>query len=187
MEGQRNRPEALAIGWAAWRSGLYLTPMSTALTTTELRYLVEDCDARAVVNARLEYWRPLAEDQRRMVTANLPERRLPVGMSALELGDVIDICIDNVFAHTEEGTAFAVSLEQVGDQAVLVISDRGAGFAEYPSLPRPGTSGMGLHLARRSVQSAGGTLETSPWGQPGAEVRISIPLAAGAPAAGEDS
>ena len=44
-----NRPEALAIGWAAWRSGLYLTPMSTALTVTELRYLVEDCDARAVL------------------------------------------------------------------------------------------------------------------------------------------
>lgn len=138
-----------------------------------------DCDARAVVNARLDYWRPLAEDQQRTVTATLPERRLPVGISALELGDVIDICIDNVFAHTEEATAFAVSLEQVGDQAVLVISDRGAGFAESPSLPRPGTSGMGLHLARRSVQSAGGTLETSPLGQPGAEVRISIPLAAG--------
>jgi fatty-acyl-CoA synthase len=27
-----NRPEALAIGWAAWRCGLVLTPMSTART-----------------------------------------------------------------------------------------------------------------------------------------------------------
>ena len=44
-----NRPEVLALAWAAWRCGLYLTPMSTALTPTELRYLVEDCDARAVV------------------------------------------------------------------------------------------------------------------------------------------
>lgn len=44
-----NRVEALAVAWAAWRSGLYLTPMSTALTSTELRYLVEDCDARAVI------------------------------------------------------------------------------------------------------------------------------------------
>ena len=44
-----NRPEAVALGWAAWRVGLYLTPMATGLTAVELRYLVEDCDAKAVV------------------------------------------------------------------------------------------------------------------------------------------
>ena len=44
-----NRPEGLAVAWAAWRSGLYLTPMSTALSASELRYLVDDCDARAVL------------------------------------------------------------------------------------------------------------------------------------------
>ena len=44
-----NRPEALAVVWAAWRCGAYVTPMSTALTTSELRYLVEDCDARVVL------------------------------------------------------------------------------------------------------------------------------------------
>ena len=44
-----NRPEALALAWAAWRSGLYLTPMSTALSVPELRYLIDDCDARGVL------------------------------------------------------------------------------------------------------------------------------------------
>ena len=44
-----NRPEALVAAWAAWRCGLYLTPLSTALTAPELRYLVADCDARAVL------------------------------------------------------------------------------------------------------------------------------------------
>lgn len=44
-----NRPEALAIAWAAWRCGVYLTQMSTALTPAELAYLVEDCDARLVL------------------------------------------------------------------------------------------------------------------------------------------
>ncbi|HEV7575252.1 MAG TPA: AMP-binding protein [Caldimonas sp.] len=44
-----NRPEAVALGWAAWRAGLYLTPMATGLTAHELRYLVEDCDAKVVV------------------------------------------------------------------------------------------------------------------------------------------
>jgi fatty-acyl-CoA synthase len=44
-----NRPEGLAAAWAAWRSGLYLTPMSTALAPAELAYLVEDSDAKAVL------------------------------------------------------------------------------------------------------------------------------------------
>jgi fatty-acyl-CoA synthase len=44
-----NRPEGLVAAWAAWRSGLYLTPMSTALATAELQYLVEDSDAKAVL------------------------------------------------------------------------------------------------------------------------------------------
>lgn len=44
-----NRAEAVALAWAAWRSGVYLTPMPTALTATELRYIVDDCDAKVVV------------------------------------------------------------------------------------------------------------------------------------------
>ncbi|MFI4931759.1 MAG: AMP-binding protein, partial [Burkholderiales bacterium] len=44
-----NRPEGLALAWAAWRTGVYLTPISTALVAAEVRYLVDDCDARAVI------------------------------------------------------------------------------------------------------------------------------------------
>ncbi len=58
-----NRPETLALAWAAWRTGLYLTPMSTALSTNELCYLVQDSDAKAVlVDAALH-----------KVAASLPE------------------------------------------------------------------------------------------------------------------
>lgn len=44
-----NRPELLALAWAAWRCGLYLTPMPTGLAPAELRYLASDCDARLVL------------------------------------------------------------------------------------------------------------------------------------------
>ncbi|MDB5871646.1 MAG: AMP-dependent synthetase and ligase [Ramlibacter sp.] len=44
-----NRPEMLAVAWAAWRSGVYLTPMPTALAAAELGYLVGDCDAKLVL------------------------------------------------------------------------------------------------------------------------------------------
>ncbi|MEQ1806578.1 MAG: AMP-binding protein [Burkholderiaceae bacterium] len=44
-----NRPEALATAWAAWRCGVYLTPVSTALAPVELCALVQDCGAKIVV------------------------------------------------------------------------------------------------------------------------------------------
>jgi long-chain acyl-CoA synthetase len=69
-----NGPEALAIAWAAWRCGLYLTPMSTALAPSEWRYLIGDSDARAViVDADLE------------VQANDLPRSVPAGLHWLSL------------------------------------------------------------------------------------------------------
>jgi acyl-CoA synthetase (AMP-forming)/AMP-acid ligase II len=44
-----NGPEALALAWAGWRCGVYLTPMATSLVGSELAYLVRDSDARVVL------------------------------------------------------------------------------------------------------------------------------------------
>jgi len=134
------------------------------------------CDATAVVAARIDYWRPLAEDQGRAVAVTLPSGPLRVGLSELELSDVVDIGIDNIFAHTPEGTAFGVALSRVGDEVVLVLSDEGPGFPTVRPVARQGTSGMGLEIARRLVGRARGILETSPAGTPGGEVRIRMPL-----------
>ena len=144
--------------------------------------LPADCDATALVAARIDYWRPLAEDQQRTVEVDLPGEPLRVGLSALELGDVVDICIDNIFAHTPDGAGLAVSLATTASTAVLVVRDAGPGFPTAPAPSRPGTSGMGLQIARRLVQSAHGTLTTSPPGRPGAEVRIELPRSASATA-----
>ena len=48
-----NRPEFLAVAWAAQRSGLYYLPLPTRLTTTERDYLLEDSGARLVVSDRV--------------------------------------------------------------------------------------------------------------------------------------
>ena len=44
-----NRLEAVVTAWAALRSGLYCTPISTWLTPGEAGYIVDDCGARALV------------------------------------------------------------------------------------------------------------------------------------------
>lgn len=62
-----NRPELLALAWAAWRTGIYLTPLSTALTPQELARLIEHCDARLV----------LADGALPEIAAELPTRVVP--------------------------------------------------------------------------------------------------------------
>lgn len=44
-----NRPEMLAAAWAAWRAGVYLTPMPTSLAQPEVEYLLRDCDAKLIL------------------------------------------------------------------------------------------------------------------------------------------
>ncbi|GAA3206270.1 acyl-CoA synthetase [Nonomuraea helvata] len=46
-----NHPLFLAVAWAALRSGLYYTPISSRLHTDELAYIVNNCGARAFVSS----------------------------------------------------------------------------------------------------------------------------------------
>lgn len=142
--------------------------------------LVVDCDATQVVRDRVTFWSALAEDQDRPFHEELPEEPLRVQMPASDLVDLIDICIDNVFAHTAEGVAFGVTLSKSGDGAVLVIADQGPGFQEGSSHGGNeviGRTGVGLEIVEKLVRGLGGTFRTSPPGLPGATVAVSLPLA----------
>ena len=44
-----NRPEFLGLSWAAQRSGLYYLPIPTKLTPGEVRYILEDSGASALI------------------------------------------------------------------------------------------------------------------------------------------
>jgi signal transduction histidine kinase len=136
------------------------------------------CDAVAVVRERVAYWSPLAEDQRRDLTVDLIDGRVPVPLDAVDLRDVVDVLIDNVFAHTSEGVEFAVSLRREGDSAVrLVVSDRGPGpVANAPGAGRPGHTGLGLEIVRRTVEPAGGVVEIAADPKGGTVVAVRLPL-----------
>ncbi len=47
-----NHPRFLEICWAAQRSGLYYTPISSRLTAAEVAYITHDCGARAFFTSR---------------------------------------------------------------------------------------------------------------------------------------
>ncbi|RCV50437.1 sensor histidine kinase [Marinitenerispora sediminis] len=120
------------------------------------------CDATRVVRERVEFWSVLAEDQERPLTVELPDRPLPVGLPDDELEPAVDALLGNVFAHTPDGTAFAVRLRPGGpDGAVLVVEDEGPGLPESATergTSGAGSSGLGLDIARRAAESSGGSL-----------------------------
>ena len=118
------------------------------------------CDASSVISERAAFWSALAEDQARPMEVSVPDRPVLVGLDADDLTDIIDVLVDNVFAHTSEGTAFAVRLLQDTGDAVLEVADSGA---ETPTTDqdtaRPGRTGLGLQIVRRTAAGAGGHLE----------------------------
>ncbi|MEV0585998.1 HAMP domain-containing sensor histidine kinase [Nonomuraea sp. NPDC050310] len=127
------------------------------------------CDAAEVVGERVRFWSVLAEDQERAVTVTLPERPVHVAVGREELAAAVDALLGNVFAHTPEGTAFAVGLS---DEGTLTVTDEGPGFD--PALLERGTSGtgstgLGLDIVRRTAESSGGSMRLTGHG---VEVRL---------------
>lgn len=113
----------------------------------------EPCDAAAVVRERVAFWSVLAEDTGRTVTLDLAPGPLMVATGGDDLGAAIDAVLGNVFAHTPDGTGFAVTLTE---DAVLTVADEGPGLP--PDVAERGASGagstgLGLDIARRAART----------------------------------
>jgi signal transduction histidine kinase len=137
-----------------------------------------DCDAATVVRERVAFWSALADDTDRRVTVDIPVGPLSVGLPADELAAAVDALLGNVFAHTRDGTPFAVGLvARDGGGAVLTVSDEGAGLP--PGLSARGASGagstgLGLDIVRRAASAAGGGLELGT--DPSGGTRVTVEL-----------
>ncbi len=136
-----------------------------------------DCDAAAVTASRVAHWLPLAEDQGRLLQLTAPTGAARVGLGDAELSDLIDICIDNVFAHTPEGVGLQITVATAAGRTTLTFADDGPGFPAGPAASRPGTSGFGLQIVARTLARIGGRLTTSAPGLAGGRVELEFPTA----------
>jgi signal transduction histidine kinase len=125
--------------------------------------LGRSCDASSVVRDRVAFWSALAADQDRNLTVDIPPTPTPAAIDASDLVDVVDALVDNVFAHTPDGTAFSVSLMSSDPNLLkLEVADHGPG-AGGSDVARRGhstgdSSGLGLDIVRRAAVAAGGGL-----------------------------
>lgn len=136
------------------------------------------CDAAAVIRDRVEFWRPLAEDQGRPTSVAVPAGPLWVPLEHNDLSDLLDVLVDNVFAHTPEGVSLGITLDLDASEAVtvLTVTDGGPGFLATAPGARPGTSGLGLNIARRTAESCGGRLRSGRAPEGGALVEVRLPV-----------
>ena len=146
------------------------------------------CDAAEVIAPCAAFWWPLAEDQNRRMTVELAPGPVPVMASRDDLAACADILLENVFAHTPEGTAFAVRLgPRPGGGAWLVVTDDGPGFGDADptqrGVSRGGSAGLGLDIARRIAEASGGSLMVGRSASGGGAVTVGLGSPAGRPQA----
>ena len=145
-----------------------------------VRSAVPRCDAAVVVAARVAFWAVLAEDQGRAVHREVADGPCPVAVDADELGAAVDALIENVFAHTDDGVAFSVHVgarEEGGTR--VAVGDAGRGVVgtglDRRGRSASGSTGLGLDIARRCVETVGGRFGLGTSGLGGAEIRLDFP------------
>ncbi|MGA4840574.1 sensor histidine kinase [Streptomyces sp. G45] len=145
-------------------------------------------DLAAVARERAAFWQPLAEDQGRASTVDTPPRAVPVPVPYDELCAAVDALIGNVLDHTPQGTAFHVSVAAAdGDRVRLVVADEGPGFPGVPparGASGGGSTGLGLDIARRTAEDAGGAFAVA---SGPTRVTLTFPRAASSPPSGTPS
>jgi two-component system OmpR family sensor kinase len=110
------------------------------------------------------------------------------------LRQVVDNLLGNVRAHTPEGTTTTVAVDQVGEEAEIVVRDTGPGMptdearriferfyrADRARVRAHGGSGLGLSIVEAIVSAHGGTVAATSSPGEGMTVTVRIP-AGGAP------
>ncbi len=120
-------------------------------------------DLGEVVTHRAAFWQVLADEQGRAtsIIVGPGEHRVPVPPG--ELGALVDVLIENVFAHTPQGVGYRIRVgEAASGGATLVIEDSGPGFDTTSAVRRgesgSGSTGLGLDIISRTAERSGGSV-----------------------------
>jgi signal transduction histidine kinase len=138
-----------------------LTAVISAARRPQREGRVPHCDAVEVTRNRAAFWEPLFEDQGRVLALDLPNPPAMVRSSAEDLGAALDALVENVVAHTPDGTPARITLTREANGVRIVVADKGPGIplgAGERGRSDRGSTGLGLDIARRCAEAAGGRM-----------------------------
>jgi signal transduction histidine kinase len=138
-------------------------------------------DLAQVARERMKFWGALGDEQGRpsAIDVNVPEPVL-VPLAAGDVEVAIDALLGNVFAHSQDGAQYRLSIFPTdGGCVTLAVDDGGAGFGIEDPLVRgrsgSGSTGLGLDVVRRTAESVGGSVVTGASALGGARVAVTLP------------
>ncbi|WP_350278375.1 HAMP domain-containing sensor histidine kinase [Kribbella sp. HUAS MG21] len=138
-----------------------LTAVISAARRPQREGRVPNSDAVQVTRQRAAFWEPLFEDQGRELALDLPDAPAMVRSSGEDLGAALDALVENVVAHTPDGTPARITLTRADGLVRIVVADNGPGIplgAGERGRSDRGSTGLGLDIARRCAEAAGGSL-----------------------------
>jgi PAS domain S-box-containing protein len=152
----------------------------------------ERMDLRLAVETAIESSQPLLSERGHQFSVTLPEHPVLVDGDLTRLTQAIGNVLNNAARYTGRGGKVTLALQPVGGNAVVTVTDNGAGIADamldriFEMFVQGDTStdrgngglGLGLHLARRLMEMQGGTLRAASAGiGKGSVFSFSIPIA----------
>jgi signal transduction histidine kinase len=137
----------------------------------------EGVDLGEVVAHRAAFWQVLADEQGRATAVRVGEGSHPVALARADLGALVDVLVENVFAHTPAGSGYRLTVRRQADGCpVLIVSDDGPGFVDLGAARRgasaAGSTGLGVDIVVRTAERTGGGVRIGSSRDGGAEVTV---------------
>jgi len=147
---------------------------------------LSEADLGEIVTHRSAFWQILADEQGRATSVIVEPGKHLVSVPAHELGALIDVLIENVFAHTPQGAGYQIRVRAIGDgRSELVVEDAGPGFDRLGVVRRgestSGSTGLGLDIVAKTAERYGGSLRIGDAQSGGALIVVVFGATADAP------
>jgi signal transduction histidine kinase len=141
----------------------------------------QSCEVAGIVAKRTAFWLPLIQEQARKADIQIDDGEAIVAMALGDADVMVDALLENVLAHTPEGTPMAIGVEIGGRLVSISVEDAGTGFIDTSvvgrGISRGNSTGLGLDIVRRTVEASDGSMtigESSSLG--GASVVLKLPI-----------
>lgn len=151
----------------------------------------EPVELASIVARAVEMVEPLMQDQRHILSINLPDESLLLNADPVRLSQAVGNLLTNSAKYTQSGGRIDVTALRQGHQAQLRIRDNGIGIApemvsrifdlfvqaDHSTIRSQGGLGIGLTLVKNLVELHQGTVEirSAGLGQ-GSEAVMTLPL-----------